>query len=340
MADFTPSRFSSLISSYVPRILPDWFRAMFLGMPIATRIHFSDRSISLTEGDQRVHRPSAARTSLSDAAALQQGQVVDAVVPQRRFLKRRISAPKTAANSLAAVAQLDLQRRTPLQVSAVKWILGTRHRSETQIVAEQWVAKMTDLALWKTQLEETGVKVRRFFIEGVEEFGPIADYSSDIAPQARRWKLLNGMLLLAVLCSAISWWLYPAWALGPQLRAMEKQITQLRDEALQLRPHIEQLRGYNAEKTAFLDVMNRQPVLSETLRELTIALPDAVWLESLTFTKGRLVFSGETQQSAPQLVLDLAENVRFQTPRLTGAVSNTQSGAERFEITLELSEKP
>ena len=340
MTELSPSQLSSLISSTVPRFLPDWFRALFLGTPMAARIHFSGHAIAPPEDNQPVHGPSAAAISKAETARLQPGQVVDAVIPGRYFLKRRVSAPKTAENSLAAVAQLDLQRQTPLQLSAVKWILGARHRSGTRIDAEQWVAKKTDLALWKIQLEEAGVKVRRFFIEGAEDFGPIADYSSEIAPRARQWQFLNGLLLFTLFCLAVSWWLYPAWALGPQIRTLQEQTSKLRDEALQLRPRIEQLRGYDAEKTAFLDVINRQAVLSETLRELTVALPDSVWLERLTFTKNRLVFSGETKQSAPELVLELAANTRFQTPRLTGAVSNTPSGAERFEITLGLGGKP
>lgn len=339
MTDRAPSRLFSWAFSPLSRFVPDWVGAMFLGLPIAKRVSFydGDRSSGAAVPD---HLSTEFLNEKQRESPFKPGQIIDAILPENAFLKRQVSAPGSAARSLMDVARLDLQRRTPLRMENIHWMLGARQKTGAQIVVDQWIVKNTDLAKWSAQLNGVGIRVRQYLVAGAEEYGPIADLSKDLSPHARRWRWLNGSLALIAICFALIWWLYPAWALGPQLRALDTQTSLLRAEALELRPQIERLRDYDTEKAAFLDGINRRAVLSEALRELTVALPDTVWLETLSFSADGLVFGGETQHSAPELVLELSKNGRFRNPRLTGPVSKTATGAERFELTLDLGGAP
>jgi Tfp pilus assembly protein PilN len=81
--------------------------------------------------------------------------------------------------------------------------------------------------------------------------------------------------------------------------------------------------------------MTFRPRLSQTLRDLTVALPDTVWLSELGFSQTGAVLSGETADSAADLVIALAALREFENPRLSGSVSRTPAGREQFELVID-----
>ena len=317
------------------KLLPESVKAMFFGIPVLQTFTFREdvRSVSVGHRCTIIPTEQLFRGTLSEEAP--KNQTIDIVLPKSCFLERVITAPSSAKKSLHAVAQLDLQRKTPFQSSDVIWALGNPEHNETDIRVTQWLAKKSDITHWKARLYQRGLSIRRIYIEGAEISVPIADFSNETMPSAGRWRLVNGGLLATAACLLVFLWLYPAWAIRPQIKQLDLKILSLQAEALELRKDVDTLREYQTEKAAFLDIIRHRTLLSEALREMTVILPDTVWLETMVFQAGTLVINGEAAGSAPELVLALSKNTHFRNPRLTGAVSSTSSGAERFEITME-----
>jgi len=78
----------------------------------------------------------------------------------------------------------------------------------------------------------------------------------------------------------------------------------------------------------------RNPRVVTQLRESTVNLPNTVWLNEWTYNQGSLRLAGEVDGSAADLVLTLSEKVRGWSPALSGAVSSTPDGNQRFELAI------
>ncbi len=118
--------------------------------------------------------------------------------------------------------------------------------------------------------------------------------------------------------------------LGPATAELER----VRISAVELQKELKKRRVSAEEQKALLDVTLGRPRLSETLRELTVALPDEVWISDLELNDSGLLVAGETAASAADLVIALARSRTFTDPHLSGPVSATASGGERFQLSL------
>ncbi|KNG93790.1 hypothetical protein ATO11_11490 [Pseudaestuariivita atlantica] len=263
-------------------------------------------------------------------------RVIDLVVPPDLVLKRTVTAPATARGKLEELALLDLRRRTPFGPEDVHWTLDPPHVAGDTLTATQWVAKRADVAAWRERLEEAGYRLRKLVVEGASGSRTIADFTRQIAPGAQRVIGLNLALALIAAGAATFGWLYPAWEAQRQATRIETEIARLRSDTLDLRKDVQALRAQDAERSAFWDAITDRPILVDTLRAVTDALPDEAWIDTLTYQPDRAVLTGETGGTAADLVLRLNARDRFDNTRLSGAVSRTSEGAERFQISLDL----
>ena len=338
MADRHPSRLFQWVGTQMSGLAPDWVRAMFLGAPMARPLIFESGADKILRRRGRVVAPLALLDGRDMPEASRRKAVnVDAIIPRHLILRREITAPASARRTLRSVARLDLLRQTPFREADVFWALGSeRSDRDGQVKAAQWVIRRSDVAQWRARLRKAGLKLRRVYVDGAEEVGALADFSADLAPAARRWRRLNAVLALSAAGLAAVWWLYPGWIASQQLEKLSREQTALQAEALTLRREIESLRQLASDRTAFLDLVYRRPLLSHMLRELTVALPDSVWTDTFVFRTDRVVVTGEAEDSAADLVIALSGNPRFGNPRLSGPVSSTANGTERFELTVDV----
>jgi len=334
MTDISPSRHQARAFFALSGLVPDRVAALFFGRPAARTLTFSSDAQITTRKNGKLTAPLSLLETGSVEKTGARKSVVDAVLPGSLLLKREIIAPASARRSFRNVASLDLQRQTPFQPKDVRWCLEPPKRREGDLHAVQWVAKQSDILFWKKTLAQSGLTVRRFLVETCPE--PLADFSGEIAPHARRWRRINATLALAAAAFAAVSWLFPAWALGPQNERLKSAQASLQSEALALRKDLDALRAEQVEKAALFDLIFHRPLLSHGLRELTVALPDTVWVETLEYRPDLLKLNGEASGSAAELVLDLAKNRYFSNPRLAGPVSRTGAGAERFGMLLDL----
>lgn len=336
MANRAPSQVGAWVSVRLRALVPGWASAMFLGVPLAQRLRFEDGAERLRRRVGGLVAPTSFLTTDAAPRKDRRMRTVDAHVPAEMFLQRRITAPPGARGRLATVAELDLRQRTPFRPDEIFALLGPAEVEDGTVAATQWVAKRADVALWRTRLAAQGLRLRRVYVAGVRLPGPIADFTAEIAGAGRHVRRLNGLLAATAAAAAVVGALYPAWNAAQQTAALDGQLSELRDQAIALRREVETLRAQEVERAAFLDLLFRRPLLVETLRELTVALPDDVWLANLEFRPERAVIVGEAQGSAADTVLLLSQRPQFGNPRISGTVARTASNAERFEITVDL----
>ena len=316
--------------------MPDWVAAMFLGRPSAVRLRF-----------EAVGQPSARRDGLTAPEAVldadapvpaptrRGGRIVDAELPERVFLRRRIRAPRTARREMARIAQLDLMRLTPFGEGDVHAVLGPPRETSQGLEADQWVIARADLATLRARLAVHGWRLRRAYVSGAAGTDAIADFGAELSPRGRWWRNLNAGLAGAAICLGITAWAVPSLQAAARLREDRATVAALRDEAVTIRAELEAERAVDEGRAAFLAPFLR-PRLTTGLRELTVALPDDTWLGELTFRDGLMIVSGETAGSAAGLVLQLGAHPAFRDPRLEGGVSRGSAGTELFEIAVEM----
>lgn len=336
MTGKTSSQISRWVSDQLAGVFPDWMKAMFFGMPIAAEVRLSKGTEVITTNKGQLIAPQGLLQASGPNIPPIRGKIVDVFIPQNFFLKRKIEAPTTAGKNLKKLVELDMVRRTPFRSDAVYWAISKPNKSKGSLNVEQWIAKRSDIERLQYRAANVGLQIRKVFIEGDPISHPIADLSASVTPLARRWRLLNGALAIGAVGMAAMIWLYPALQASAENARMSESVAQNRTRALALRQEVGDLRSREMERAAFLDIVYQRPRLSHTLREITVALPDNVWLSDMNFSTERVVVSGEVTGSAAQLVLALAKRNELYNPRLSGPVARTSNGTERFELTLDL----
>ncbi len=324
MASGILSSYSNMLREGSQDLTPQWFKTVFLGMPTAKQLRF--------DGKQSAHtlpRNILVNGELGDKP--KHMLTVDAVLPTDLLLRRKIDIPPAARSSRLMVARLDLQRRTPFNLSDIHWALDA-DQPGTDNQVTQWVAKRADIANFRAILRSHGYNVRRFVIEGQTKQTTIADFSVDIAPRARLWRQLNAALCVLAIGLGGAIWLKPAWNAEIKTRSTNSSVNALRAQALDLRTEIEALKQIDNERTTFLNAVSRHPRLVDALRQLTVTLPDTVWVSDLIFTAPQITVNGQTSASAAELVLQLTQSNLPYIPALTGPISRTNDGREQFGL--------
>ncbi len=313
-------------------MLPGWFGAMFFGIAPATTLRFRPDILHVIVHRGGIDVPEAILHGPVEGLAAQPSCAVDAELPENLFLRRELNLPDAALKSLSRAAELDLVRRTPFHPTTVHSGLGPAVRSGGRVTVAQWVARRRDIDILAERLGALGLRLRHVVVAG--QGVVVADRSAALSRSARRWRRANGSLALISLLLAAALWLGPAVQARDKLRDGESDLASLRAEAVALRQEVEALRARETERSAFVDAVIRRPRLAEALRELTVALPDEAWVSEFTFSGERVVLAGQISGSAADLVLALAKSRAFSDPRLTGPVSRTADGNERFEMSL------
>jgi general secretion pathway protein L len=336
MTEKKPSQVSQWFSEQLAGIFPDWFKSMFFGEPAVTEVRLVKSVQEIVRRKGQLVAPDTMLDPDGPEIRPVRRRIVDIWIPQSFFLRRVIEAPATARKNLRTMVELDMVRRTPFRPDAVFWAIAKPVKTAGSLQVEQWIAKRSDVDLLCKRAAKAGLHVRKVYIEGAPVNGPIVNFSANVTPNAGRWRLLNGALAATATATATMVFLYPAWQDSAENERLQSIIAENRSQAIEMRQEVETLRSREMERAAFLDIVYHRPRLSNVLRNLTVALPDNIWVTDLNFSPTRIIVSGEIEGSAAELVLALAKRNEFSNPRLSGPVARTGNGAERFELTLDL----
>ena len=295
---------------------PTWIREMFLGKPVS-------KLLTLEEALN------------SPASATKRNRFIDVELPDSFLLSRQLSSPPRSRGNWYSFAELDLIRQTPFKPDQVCWVLTDREKDGERELT-QWIAKRSDLESITQRLTAKGITPIRFFFRAGFTLELLFQRQGTRAGSHRIWPLLNSLLVIGTVLSLGFAWLAPAWEAKVRADVLETEVASLQQEALSLRTELSDIRGIDAERTAFLDSLARNPRVVTQLRESTVVLPDNAWLNEWRYFRGQLRLSGEIEGSAAELVLLISEKSARWAPALAGAVSRTPEGKERFDIDIAM----
>lgn len=333
MAGILPSNLFSWLRNRISGVVPGWFRAMFLGRPIAKQLYFSGQVSKIThEKRGRVSPASWLINSPRNSEPKRRAQLSDVYFPPSVFLERRVTIPNGAAKNAAKIVELDMVRRTPFRPQEVHWTYSKPNNTDEVI---QWVAKKSDIQEIVENLANNHIAVRNIFVDAPNAMAAVAELETRISRPVKVMRSVNLTLAAITVCFLMIAWLYPAWKLSGETKIIQNETENLRTQAVQVRADVDGYRLVETSKSELLTLLRERTRLSEVLRDLTVALPDTAWSDNLVFSSTRMVFSGTTKASAPELVLQLSRSKLFENPRLSGPVSRTNTGGERFEIAAE-----
>ncbi|WP_185960994.1 PilN domain-containing protein [Aliiroseovarius halocynthiae] len=249
------------------------------------------------------------------------------------MLTRLLSLPKSARNKVAEIAAFDLVRKTPFKPTDVYSAVWLETSSGDELSVTQHVAKRSEIDAILRRLESVGLRVRKICIEN-RASSPLVDRTELVAPYAKVWRRLNIALVGLGGLLATALWTIPGWHAQNAIAKLEPALLERRTDVVAMRQRFEQKNASATQTERFLQAVTQRARMVEILRALTVTLPDEVWLSDVVLRQGQLVISGETSGSATDLVLNLAKTPIFIGPRLSGPVSRTSNGGERFQIAM------
>ncbi|NSX56912.1 PilN domain-containing protein [Parasulfitobacter algicola] len=332
MTGQVPSRLWQWFCQELSSVLPGWLKAALKGGAYVVPLYLSQ---SVTGLEKRRAKYIAPESILTKPIKIQPRPIsVDLYLPEHYFLKRDIEAPAAAFKNAEQLVRLDMMRRTPFQPNDVYWTISAVTTKGPKTSTTQWLIKRSDAQQLREHLKTIGIMVRAIRIDNDQTATHIAKFQTQSDTSLQKW--VNFGLVGTIAIAVLTMIMVPTFQNQHSLNSIETRITDLRAQAVQLRSNMETLRQAEQDRTALVDTVINKTIFAETLRELTIALPDDVWISDLSFQPERIVVNGTSSSSAAELVLRVANNRLFQNPRLTGPVSRTTSGEERFEMTLDL----
>ncbi|MEO8531356.1 MAG: PilN domain-containing protein, partial [Deltaproteobacteria bacterium] len=258
-------------------------------------------------------------------------------LPKSLMMERSLELPGLSNAAADAAARLDLLRKTPFRPNEVYTLLAPLPGPNGRY--RQYVIRKSDVSDVATRLAKLGLRTGPVLVEG-EASGTLADLSDQWLPARKLWRRLNATLALGII-AALAWvWLSPGLAMRRDANLTSARVEALRVEATDLRAQVETARVQQQDQQAFLAGIIGRPRLVEVIRDLTVALPDEVWVSDMTFDGKTAVVSGEALGSAADLVLMLSKRREFTNPRLSGPVALMGSGVESFQLALDLGGAP
>jgi Tfp pilus assembly protein PilN len=334
MAAVQRSAFLKVISVEISSAVPAWLKTMFLGQPTARPLYFKRGLDSLETSRGDIQAPFALLKG--DVVGLQPvpRKNVDIYLPETVLLKRDITVPTASLAKIDSIVALDTVQKTPFKPHEIFSTIKIVERSKTGAKVVQWIARKDTIDAIVAQLKALGLSVRQIHVEE-QQTSALADFSSEIAPRAKSIRRLNGLVVFVGGLLLAGWAIAPTWFAAQALEKQASYTSALSERAVALRNELEDLQGGATEHAAFIARVSRRQTVSHILRELTVALPDTVWLTDVSIQNGRIIVRGSTSGSAAELVLSLTEDRRFISPRLTGPVSQTADRRERFDMTFD-----
>lgn len=305
--------------------------ALFLGQPLARRMTVSAEISKAKRGTLPaafLYQPSETRST--------KRRIIDLYLPPDEFLTRTINIPPAAKRKAADIARLDLIRRTPFQPKDVHSLLSAANRDGDHFTCTQIIIERDTLAQYKRNLATHGYRLRRVYARVPSFAEPIADFTASVAPRRKLWLSINAFLAASACAAFATTFVLPVTRTQQATAELSQEINSLQTEALTLRQAIDAEQAGKEERAALIDLIRYSPKMTDTLRNLTVAMPDHAWAENMNFQPNRVVVSGETAGAAADLVLQLTNAAAFTNPRLSGATARTADGHERFEISLDL----
>lgn len=251
-------------------------------------------------------------------------------------LRREIQLPKAALSRAAAAVDLQLRQTLPAGGNGLVWrseVLSVRG-SKADLAA--YVLKEHLISGLVSDLKGAGIRPSSVRIDGVET-EPFWQARNGSRDQAKGWAAFSALLVgLLALASVISLELHRS-ELATLVETRQARVIALEDRVAKASAEASEGAAKAQGMATDLAGFAQQSRRLAQLVDLTVVLPDAVWISELSMTKDTMTMSGFTSQDVAELVKILQGISWAEEVQLNGAVTfDSYSGQNRFDISLRL----
>ena len=313
--------------------MPEWlYRPLFHQKPIELLVTSGVEPTKGAISPEDLARPDLLGSALEGA----RNRAVDVRFDRSVLLSRAVEIPSKAAGDADAILELEITRAAPFGQTDVVWSATKWIRDGGWLKAEQYLLKSKIIDRVETSLQALGCElisaapdvpfVRKPFLDGSGRGGG--------ATRFWMWATVIVWLVVASVLGASLW--REATLQAEEVERLEAIATDLRDQAVALRRQadaglVEQDDAVVLEQLAL--TRGRLNILAE----LTELLPDTVWVNELSIREGTVVLSGFASGSSADLVREIELQEWARGTRLTSPVSRSgANGRERFQLQFEL----
>ena len=323
--------------------VPERVRRTWNGHPRPIDLQFDPNALETSVSADRIVLPHREPGSLDALPELNLGvakggqRPVDVTWPVGVCLERHIALPAGAIGQAGEIARLDLVRDTPIDLERVIWRHVVEQDDATGTI-RQFVLKRRDLAALTSWLARQDLTLRKLRV-ALEQRTKLdfVDNVSDLARPWRPWRMLNAVLVLALI-GAVGYLIWhPHDTRQTALIALEGEIAELQATAIKLRQSLDSRRAQAKTQTEFIDALATHPRFSDLLGRLSERMPDHSWVETIDADHDFLRITGQSRDSAADLIAHLSGEPKFRLPELIGPVTrDARQDTERFTIQIRL----
>ncbi|PIE82799.1 MAG: hypothetical protein CSA09_05150 [Candidatus Contendobacter odensis] len=258
-------------------------------------------------------------------------------LPAASALLRRVMLPLAAAANLRQVLAFEMDRLTPFDASKLYYdaLVLERQPELRRMWVELTVLPRGEVNAALESLAAISIVPDRIDIQGSQK-------SINVLPPEKRprrgvfSRRLLRVLIVIGLGMVVANALVPLWQQRSLAITLQQQVNALQrqsGEVLALRERMD--KAVEISRFLLRKKQNNPPMIN-LLRELTIALPDSVWLERLQFKDNTVQLIGQAVSAS--ILVGLIENTKlFENASFTSPVTNDRrTGKERFVLSANI----
>lgn len=284
---------------------------------------------------------------LQEHAALSEAKIALRLTSSQG-LRKQFKLPKAAEENLHQVVSFEMDRMTPFKSGQVYFstVIVSRLKATRQLLVDLILTPRAKLDALLDELAAAGWRPDIVYLAGDAKPGGYNLLPDKFKPPQSRWPgLINGTLGIVAFSLVTLMIALPIWSARTEANRLQgevKKTAKIAQEVEAMREESEKL----LHQARFLqDKKHTEPVLVDTLEELSRVIPDGTWLNGMQFMNRRIVIQGQSP-SASSLIQSIENSVFFHSVSFVSPVTkDTSNGLERFQIASDVvngrySEKP
>ncbi len=290
---------------------------------------------------------SAVALAVNDLQAA--GARITLVVPKAWTIVKTAEFPLVVKGNLSDVIAYELDRLTPLSPERAWYDFGILAEEENRLQVLIAAMKTETLQPYLDALREKGIAIERVGISAPGASGPSRDPAERGGIAAginlldrgihRRPKapLALTLLLLAALVGAgLFWMVSPLQIEGERAGIIDREIAARADAVKRVEALKKEIQGLEKEIAVINAFRTAHPLTLNLLKELTLVLPNNVWLSRVRFTESTAEIEGYAASATDTLPKlegsPYFKKVEFASP----TTRDVRLNADRFIIKMEI----
>ena len=293
-----------------------------------------------TDGQRAQHLLFSERKELADIEIILR-------LSSEQGLLREFKLPAATQENLAKVVAFEMDRQTPFNADQVYYDARVVEKlaSSNQIKVELALVLRSSLDEMLQELFDWGLRPNIVDMAPVGGEEGFSKPSYNLLPEASRSRqrdlprIFNITLSVVVCLLLILILVIPIWANKTYLSNLEIEVSKIGKVANKVQSMKKQADTQLKELGYLLEKKRSDPVMMETLEELTKLIPNNAWLTNFNYKNKRLKIQG--QSPAASLLIEIIEtSPLFQNTNFVSPVTqDRRTKLERFQIVTEVVNK-